>query len=61
MHGEIAGQKAEAMIAAHAVAIVEVDDLIAIVAGKKLHRVYLCKALGWGIKNACRARAQQAW
>jgi hypothetical protein len=32
------------MIAAHAVAVVEMDDLIAIVAGKKLHRIDLSKA-----------------
>src|SRR5215218_7968792 len=40
MHGEIAGQETEAMVTAHASTVVEVDDLIAIVAGKKLHWVY---------------------
>jgi hypothetical protein len=44
MHRQIAGQEAEAMVAAHASPVVEVDDLIAIVAGKKFHRIYLCRA-----------------
>jgi hypothetical protein len=44
MHRQIAWQEAEAMVATHASTVVEVDDLIAIVAGKKLHLVYLCKA-----------------
>jgi hypothetical protein len=37
MHGKIAGEKAQAMVAAHAQPVVEMNDLIAIVAGKQPH------------------------
>jgi hypothetical protein len=37
MHGKIAREEAEAMVAAHALPVVEMDDLIAIVAGKQPH------------------------
>ena len=44
MQAKGAVQEAEAMVATHASTVVEVDDLIAIVAGKKFHRIYLCRA-----------------
>jgi hypothetical protein len=47
MHGKIARKEAEAMIAAHALPVVEMDDLIAIVAGKQPHGSPL-NARRWG-------------
>ena len=38
MHGKIIRQEAQPMAAAHALTIVEVNDLIAVVAGKQPHR-----------------------
>jgi 16S rRNA C967 or C1407 C5-methylase (RsmB/RsmF family) len=37
VHGEIIRQEAQAMIAADAMAVVEVDDLVAIIAGEEPH------------------------
>ncbi|MBB4193715.1 hypothetical protein GGE45_004296 [Rhizobium aethiopicum] len=54
MHGKVAREEAETVIAADAVPVIEVDDLIAIVAGKEFHRFDLCKA---GADEKCPPRA----
>jgi hypothetical protein len=46
MHGKIVRQKPETMIAPDAVPIVEMHDLIAVVACEKLHRLCLCRVGG---------------